>query len=254
MVDSKSQKEDSLEAEPVLTKLVSSSSVQSPKIETWQMHSFNQKAAESPPEFSEEVLLKAEERLQPALKKQADLLKKDAYDAAYKEGYKAGLEKGLDEGLDKGCAQGLEKQVQIFAPKLLQFEQILEMLENPYEKIEKQALSDLVGLSLHIAKQVIKAEVAQDKEWVLKAVQESVQLLPDDSIAIKVELHPDDLQLLIEFKPEITDQWQLKANAELVLGTCLIKQQNSSVLNSWQNRFDEISNDLLSRTNHPEVS
>lgn len=253
MVDSKSQKNDS-SAEPVLTKLVSSSSVQSPKIETWQMHNFNQKAVEFPPEFSEEVLLKAEERLQPAMQKQADLLKKDAYDAAYKEGYKAGLEKGLEEGLEKGCTQGLEKQVQIFAPKLIQFEQILEMLEAPYEKIEKQALSDLVALSLHIAKQVIKAEVAQDKEWILKAVQESVQLLPDDSLAIKVELHPDDLQLLIEFKPEITDQWQLKANAELVLGTCLIKQQNSSILNSWQNRFDEISNDLLSRTNHTEVS
>ena len=253
MVDSKLQKNDP-SLGPVLTKLVSSSSVQSPKIETWQMHDLNQKKVTLPPEFSEEVLQKAEQRLQPVLQKKADLLKKDAYDAAYKEGYQAGLEKGLGEGLEQGCTQGLEKQVQIFAPKLIQFEQILEMLQAPYQKIEKQALSDLVALGLHITKQVIKTEVAQDKEWILKAVQEAVQLLPDDSAAIKVELHPEDLQLLIEFKPDITDQWQLKANAELVLGTCLIKQQNSSVLNSWQDRFDEISNDLLSRTNHSELS
>ena len=247
MIDSKSQKKSSSE-EPVLTKLVSSSSVESPKIETWQMHDFNEKPEKLPPEFSEEVLQKAEQRLQPALQQKADLLKKDAYDAAHKDGYQAGLAKGLGEGLEQGSAQGLEKQVEIFAPKLIQFEQILEMLQAPYKKIEKQALSDLVALSLHITKQVIKTEVAQDKEWILKAIQEAVQLLPDDSAAIKIELHPEDLQLLVEFKPEITDQWQLKANAELVLGSCLIKQQNSSVLNSWQDRFDEISNDLLSRT------
>jgi len=247
VIDPKLQESDSLE-EPVLTKLVSSSSVKSPKIETWQMHDFNQKTVELAPEFSEEVLQKAEQRLKPVLQQKADLLKKDAYDTAYKEGYQAGLAKGLDEGLEQGCTQGLEKQVKIFAPKLIQFEQILEMLQAPYQKIEKQALSDLVALSLHVTKQVIKTEVAQDKEWVLKAVQEAVQLLPDDSAAIKIELHPEDLKLLVEFKSDITDQWQLKANAELVLGTCLIKQQNSSVLNSWQDRFDEISNDLLSRT------
>jgi len=247
VIDSKSPKKNSSE-EPVLTKLVSSANVESPKIETWQMHDFNEKSAELPPEFSEEVLQKAEQRLQPSLQKKADLLKEDAYNAAYKEGYQAGLAKGIEEGLEQGCTQGLERQVEIFAPKLIQFEQILEMLQAPYQKIEKQALSDLVALGLHITKQVIKTEVAQDREWILKAVQEAVQLLPDDSAAIKVELHPEDLQLLIEFKPDITDQWQLKANAELVLGTCLIKQQNSSVLNSWQDRFDEISNDLLSRT------
>ncbi len=253
MVDSKAKNTHSIE-EPVLTKLVSSSSMESPKIEAWQMHDFNQKAVELPPEFSEEVLQKAEQRLQPALQQKADLLKKDAYDVAYKEGYQVGLAKGLEEGLEKGCTQGVEKQVQIFAPKLIQFEQILDMLQSPYQKIEKQALSDLVALSLHITKRVIKAEVAQDKEWVLKAVQEAVQLLPDDSAAIKVELHPEDLQLLQELSSDITDQWQLKANTELVLGTCLIKQQNSSILNSWQDRFDEISNDLLSRTNPSEVS
>ncbi|MGM0541844.1 MAG: FliH/SctL family protein [Pseudomonadota bacterium] len=253
MADSISQKNDSSK-EAVLTKLVSSANIQSPKIETWQMHDFNQKTVELPPEFSEEVLQKAEQRLQPELQKKADLLKKDAYDAAYKEGYKLGLAKGLDQGLEQGTAQGLEKQVQIFEPKLTQFEQILEMLQAPYQKIEKQALSDLVSLGLHITKQVIKTEVAQDKEWILKSVEEAVGLLPDDSAAIKVELHPEDLQLLKEFKPAITDRWQLKGNAELVLGTCLIKQQNSSVLNSWQDRFDEISNDLLSRTKHSEVS
>ncbi len=253
MVDSTS-KQNETSGEAVLTKLVSSDSVQSPNIETWQMNSFNQSMDEVSPEFSEEVLLKAEQRLQPELQKQAELLKKDAYDAAYKEGYQAGLTRGLDEGLEQGRTQGLEEQVEIFAPKLMQMEQILGMLQAPYQKIEKQALSDLVALGLHITKQVIKTEVAQDKEWILKAVQEAVQLLPDDSAAIKIELHPEDLQLLIQFKPEITDQWQLKANAELVLGTCLIKQQNSSVLNSWQDRFDEISNDLQSRTNHSEVS
>ncbi|MDA3806435.1 MAG: FliH/SctL family protein [Thiomicrorhabdus sp.] len=243
MVDSKSKNKNSSE-ESVLTKLVSSSSVEEPKIETWQMHDFNEKTTESTPEFSEKVLQKAEKRLQPELQKKTDLLKKDAYDAAYKEGYQAGFAKGFEQG----CTEGLEKQEQIFAPKLIQFEQILEMLQAPYQKIEKKALSDLVALSLHISKRVIKTEVAQDKKWILKAVEEAVKLLPDDSAPIKVELHPDDLQLLKELKSEITDQWQLKANAELVLGTCLIKQQNSSILNSWQDRFDEISNDLLSRT------
>ena len=253
MVDSKSQNKET-HTEPVLTKLVSSSSVQSPKIETWQMHDFNQSTTTSVPEFSEDILQKAEQRLRPELQKQAELLKKDAYDAAYKEGYQAGLTKGLDDGLEQGRNQGLEEQNQVFAPKLIQFEQILEMLQAPYQKIEKQALSDLVALGLHITKQVIKTEVAQNKEWILKAIEEAVQLLPDDSVAIKVELHPEDLQLLLQLKPEITNQWQLKANAELVLGTCLIKQENSSVLNSWQDRFDEISNDLQSRTNHSKVS
>lgn len=245
-------------AEPALTKLVSSSNVKAPNIETWQMHNFDEETAPSAPETSEEALEEAEDALQPELQKQAELLKKEAYDQAYQEGYQAGLVKGVEDGMVQGAAEGLEKQTLALTPKLLQFEQLLEMLQAPYQKVEQQVLADLVALSLHVAKQVVKTELSQDTDWILKAVQEAVQLLPEaleaTSEAIRVELHPEDLQLLQELKPELTEQWQLKANSELVLGTCLIKQKNSSVLNSWQQRFDEISTDLHARTIPSKIS
>ncbi len=253
MVDSTSQQGEAAE-EVVITKLVSSASLKSPQVETWKMNSFNQEVTDSSNEFSEEILQKAEQMLQPELQRQAELLKKEAYDTAYQKGYEEGFSKGSEEGLEHGRTQGLEEQVQIFAPKLIQFDQLLEMLQAPYQKVEKQALSDLVTLGLYVAEQVIKSEISQNKEWILEAVQEAVKLLPEDVEVIKVELHPSDLALLKQLQPTMDEQWQLRENPELVLGSCLIKQQNSSVLNSWRDRFDEISEDLKSRINYSEVS
>lgn len=249
MVDKTSLDSESQE-EPSLTRLVPSNGVFSSEVETWQLNRFDQIESIESTEVPEEVYLKVQQEMQPELLKQADILKKEAYDSAYKLGYEEGLAQGAEVGQSEAKEIAIQANQEVLAPKIELLDKFLSMLQVPYDKIEKQALSELTDLALHIAHEVIQKELLHHKDWVLEAAQEAIKALPESSEKFRIELHPDDLKELKELDSPLVDQWELKANVNLMLGSCLVKQGDSSVLNSWQTRFDELANHLHSKSSH----
>ena len=237
--------------QPVLTRLVSSEGLSSSSIDAWQLSQFEQFDAtksEVTPEISEELYRQVQQKIEPELKQQAELLKKEAYDLAYQKGLQEGFAKGEEKGKVEAKALALQASNEALSVKLAEMDALLVMLKQPYEQLEESVLTELTELALHVAQRVIQKDISEEKEWVLKAIQEAVLALPEDSSAFFVELSADDLALLQSLEDPVVAQWNLKVNPALERGACIVKQGNSSVLNSWKARFDDVSSQLLIET------
>jgi len=254
VVDSNTVKDelvDEKQEAPILTRLVSSDGLASSKIEAWQLSQFEQFDACKPevdPEISAELYRQIQQKIEPELKQQAELLKKEAYDVAYQKGYQEGFDEGSEKGRVEAKELALKSHDEALSTTVTQLDALLSIFKQPYAQLETQVLSELTDLALHIAHEVTKKEVSAHKEWVLEAVQEAIQVLPDESKAFFIELSLEDFELLQSLESPMVAQWDLKVNNTLEQGTCLVKQGNSSVLNSWKARFDEVANQLLTHT------
>lgn len=232
------------EQELKLAKLVQASDLET-SVRAWKMSSFAEEAPQSNIQnLSSEVLYKMQEAMRPTLKKQAELLKKEAYDEAFKKGYEEGLQKGLDEGRAQGESAAKEEINAKVSPKIEQFEKVLASLEKPYQMLESKLYHEMVDLALHISQTVLAKSVAEHQDWVLEAVQNAVAQLPESKSEINIYLHPDDLAFLQISKPAIGEKWQLHENPNLNIGSCVVKQDHSSVINDWKARFSEVVEQL----------
>lgn len=243
--------------EPVLTRLVSSEGLTSSNIEAWQLNQFecfDLNEAEKSPEIPEEVYRLVQQKIEPELKQQAELLKKEAYDLAYQKGYQEGFSKGAEKGEIEAKELALQAHNEALSSKVAQIDVLLSMFKQPYEQLEGSVLSELTDLALHVAQLVIQKEVSENKEWLLKSVQEAILSLPDDSDAFFIELSAEDLALLQSLDSPVVAEWGLKVNPSLEQGTCVVKQGNSSVLNSWKIRFDDVSSQLLTKSSSSPLS
>lgn len=235
----------SAEEEAVVTKLVQSSDLKSPVIEPWKLSSFAEENAQSDKaKLSDEVYQQMQEALQPKLQQQAEVLKQEAYDKAFQKGYEEGLSKGHEEGAKLGETEAKSQVQETLQPKIEQFVSIIDSLQKPYDALEEKLYADMVDFALHIAETVINKSVLEQKDWVVKSVQEAVATLPESSSEINVYLHPDDLAFIQISKPNISENWQLHESANVSQGSCMVKQDYSTVLNSWKARFDEISEQI----------
>ncbi|GKT11137.1 MAG: hypothetical protein ISEC1_P0100 [Thiomicrorhabdus sp.] len=246
MCDPTLQTEDQVK-ETVITKLISSKESSLPVAQAWQLNNFDQHDDSEEVALTERVDRAVKNKIEPELKKQAELLKKEAYDSAFQQGYEAGLLSGSEEGKAEAIEAEALAQKAILEPLLEQISQLISGMEGPYKDIQDQILSELVDLALHVAHEVTGKVISDEREWILNAVQQAVQVLPDDKEAFQVELHPDDITLLEALSTDLPTSFHIKVNAELTPGTCMVLQGHASVLNSWQERFNEVSEELKSK-------
>lgn len=228
----------------VVSRLLRSDEIDAPNISTWQLSSFAEEKQAKEEELSQKAYEKFHDEYEPKFQQQAEILKKEAYDQAFQKGYEEGLENGLAEGRQKGEAEAKQQVMDNLLPKVDQFEELLTSIKKPYQVIEEKVYSELVDFALHIAKTVIHKSVDEHKHWVLQAVKDAVLVLPESEGKIEVFLHPDDLAFLQISKPSISENWVLRENHQLQQGTCLVKQDYSTVMNSWISRFDEVVEQL----------
>lgn len=229
-----------VEDELPVAEILKSSHLDSPNIETWKLSSFEEVAQVNQQQVSDEVYQRIQQEMQPKIQQQAELLKQEAYDKAFEQGYQEGLLKGQEEGRLQGELTAKTEVMATLEPKLEQFDSILSSLKKPFDALEQRMYSELVDFALHVAKTVIKKEVADDKDWILKAIKESVLALPESSSDIHIYLHPDDLAFIQISKPSTSEKWQFHENTNLDLGTCIVKQDYSTILNSWIARYDDL--------------
>ncbi|WP_040725676.1 FliH/SctL family protein [Thiomicrorhabdus sp. Kp2] len=243
MVDESKQtpKFEANETEPAVAKLLQSSELKAPNIETWKLSSFEEVEALNEKKLSDEAYQRIQQEMQPQIQKQAELLKQEAYDKAFEKGYQEGLLKGQEEGKRQGESEAKAEVMETLQPKLAQFDSILSTLNKPFESLEQKIYAELVGFALHVAKTVIKRDVTSDKEWVLNTIKESVLALPESSSEINIYLHPDDLAFIQISQPSISEKWSLHENSHVEVGTCIVKQDYSTILNSWIARYDDIA-------------
>ena len=142
-------------------------------------------------------------------------LQKEAYDEAYQTGLKEGREAGEEE---------IKKRVS-------RFDQLLEAMAHPFDELDETVEKKLVELSMLVAKQLFRREIKIDPGHVIGVVHEAIELLPIASRNIKVHLHPEDANLVLEaLSPADGERaWSVVEDPLISRGGCNVNTDNSHI-------------------------
>lgn len=113
------------------------------------------------------------------------------------------------------------------------------------EKALRDSESDLLRLSVVIAEKVIAGVVEQDQEVALRLIKAAIKGLNDQE-ELLIRLHPEDHQLLANTSQTELQQalsgikFQLKSDAKVEKGSCLLETERGTVDASFTAQLDEI--------------
>lgn len=128
-------------------------------------------------------------RIVQAAQKKAELIEKDAYDRGHAEGLQAGLGKGEAE---------FARQIGQLAVIGAEFDKIKAAFYAEHQEI-------IIDMALSIARKVIHREVSTQRDIVISVLKAAVGLAVERE-RLKVRVHPEDMQLCIQKRPDIVKE------------------------------------------------
>lgn len=200
-----------------------------------------------PPEMSQKKV-KTEEVTAPPLLTAAQLekLQQEAQKEGFELGRKEGFELGHREGLEQGQAEIAQKSEQ--ATKVIeQFEALLQTLNEPFEVLDDQVEQEILELVVAVVRQLVRREIKTDPGQIIGVVREALAILPSSSRNIRVQLHPEDADLVREAYA-LGDgelKWDLVEDPTLARGGCRVLTEMSQVDATLESRLNALIAPLL---------
>ena len=188
--------------------------------------------------------------------RQLEDLQKQAYEEGLQSGRDEGYPIGLTQGIDAGRRQGLEEGRNEAAQIVKRLTQILTLLAEPLEQVNKSVEEELLALSMATARQIIRREITINPEQIVAVVKEAISILPSASQRIKVYLNPFDAEIIRESlqlssddsakeNPTMEERWSIIEDPALNRGGCHIDTENSHIDASIETRLAEIAARIL---------
>jgi Flagellar biosynthesis/type III secretory pathway protein len=181
---------------------------------------------------------------------------------SYEDGYARGLAEGKQEGeqlgYDDGYRQGLKKaHEEVEAENREQSEsakqeigRMLESIENGKSEILTKFKEDLEGLSVEIARKVVRMELRTD-EKALQSIIESVLESYRNQAWVKINVSPSNAELLMKAdQGMIRDLQKVSGNVKIVSspemddGGCVIDLPDRLIDAGVDTQFDQIQTAL----------
>ncbi len=182
----------------------------------------------------------------------------DAEEFGKAKGYEEGLAKGTADGLASGTEQAHQDHGQRLEELNTKWNESLEGWERQRSELMLSAQTEVIKLAAHIAARVIKRVVDLDPEVVVDQLEAVLDTLvtPSD---IRVNVHPDDVELLKRVMPGMIEQCARCQHADLVEddslapGSCVISTKGGGEIDaSIRTQFDRIVATLLPAHQGPE--
>jgi flagellar assembly protein FliH len=151
---------------------------------------------------------------------------------AHEEGYAAGYEEGRHKA----------------ASEAAQFEQLLGGLRQSMAEADQTLCTDLLALSLNLAKQMVREALKVRPELVLALVRENIRDIPSFKQPDRLFLNPDDVSLVQNHMADELNAWTVCAEPSVARGGCRIETAGSQIDASLQTRWQRLSN-ALGQTN-----
>ncbi len=201
---------------------------------------------ETEKKFIEKIKQKAREQARKIIdkaKKEAEILKKQAYQEGYKEGQRKAEEeiKRLKETISSNLAK------------------ILEEIDRQKIKIWsafKEDLSQLVGICL---KKVLHVSFDKNKREVLEAFLNEVLEIVRENREISLLLSEKDREIIEDILNDIKkryqkiEKWNIEWHKELAEGTVIVETRDSKVETSFEDRIKEVMR-ILERIGPDNIS
>lgn len=155
------------------------------------------------------------------------------------------------EGFEQGRREGLQAARSEIDASLMRFEQMIRSLAQPLQVVNEQVESELVQLSMAIAKQIVRRELQTQPEQVIGVVREALAALPVAARDIQIHLNPEDAVIVREHlatSDESEAPWKLVDDLTLTHGGCRIESATSSIDATVEKRLNSVIAELLGGT------
>lgn len=172
-----------------------------------QNQSFAKWSIPSVDEF-EQAQAEDEEPLLPMLTaEQLDEIQQQAHQEAYAEGNEKGFQEGFEKGYEEGRTLG-EKQAFESAKEHIQeqaelLDKMLFTLRQPYRAMTEQVEHEISELAFLFAKQMLRHELQQQPDIILKQIKQALEKLPSRNKELRIHMHPEDLSMVREYTQKL---------------------------------------------------
>ena len=201
---------------------------------------------------------------QPLTLEEIEAIRQSAYEDGFNEGKEAGFAKGLEDGkleglqqghaagLAQGEAEGLALGQSLIDEQAAQWQALLSQLGSPLKQLDQQVEQQLLWLVMTLSKVLIKHEVHTSADLLLGSLKEAVKQLPCAEEGVTIELHPDDLALVVKAyggEEECKKRgWTLIAEPALQRGDLQLQSRTSSIDLLLEQRIEQLLRNFM-RTN-----
>ncbi len=179
-------------------------------------------------------------------------------DAIFKQGFAAGAAAAEAEDRARGHAEGLElgrvagrsefeTATAAVTASATRLEQVLNLLARPLAALDAEVERELIGLTLTVARQLVRRELRIDPAQVIAIIRETVALLPAAARDVRVHLHPEDAAVVRErlTTPAADRAWTLVEDPVLGRGGCRVTTDTARIDARLESRVAAIASAVL---------
>ncbi|HEX4024336.1 MAG TPA: FliH/SctL family protein [Steroidobacteraceae bacterium] len=160
----------------------------------------------------------------PLRRREADLtpIEREAWERGHEQGREAGLVAA--EQHSRAAAAEIERRVQ-------QLQGILEFMVKPLADLDHEVQRQLATLAGAIARQIVRRELKMHPDEIVAVVRETLALLPASAREVRVQLHPDDAELVRTRLPAAAGEraWSIVEDPVLARGGCRVTSSSSTI-------------------------
>jgi len=159
---------------------------------------------------------------------------------SYEEGYEAGLAQGVQQG-QKDAVRLADQKVSELRQKV---ESVISALIESRQMALEELDEDLARLSMHIARQILRAELSLSPTAIQRLVEVSLEnFSPDD--APRVCLNPSDLEMMRQVDAPLFDKVSWVADENLSSGSVRVECGERRTEDLVEERLSAVANKLL---------
>ena len=162
----------------------------------------------------------------------------------------AALDALRDEAYQRGLLEGQAKVHEEYETERSKERELVRHLGIELRSISQDPqrfFEPLKRLSLHLAEQLVRAELQLSGQAIHNLVQACIQQLDHAVEPVHVSVNPEDLQRLKEMGKSVTDHMQLEADSLLRPGSVRVRVQDTVVQDLIENRLEPLARRLLAQ-------
>jgi flagellar biosynthesis/type III secretory pathway protein FliH len=162
----------------------------------------------------------------------------------------AALDQLRDEAYQKGLLEGQTQVRSDFETERSKERELMRHLGIELRSISQDPqrfFEPLKRLSLHLAEQLVRAELQLSGQAIHNLIQECIQQLDHVVEPVHVSVNPEDLQRLNAMGESVTKHMQLEADALLRPGSVRVRVQDSVVQDLIETRLEPLARRLLAQ-------
>ena len=162
----------------------------------------------------------------------------------------AALEQLRDEAYQKGLLEGQAQVRADFETERSKERELMRHLGIELRSISQDPqrfFEPLKRLSLHLAEQLVRAELQLSGQAIHNLIQQCIQQLDHVVEPVHVSVNPEDLQRLTAMGESVTKHMQLEADAQLRPGSVRVRVQDSVVQDLIETRLAPLARRLLTQ-------